>query len=290
MRYQFITDHRQSGLRIGRLCALVNVSSSGYYAWCHRTPSVRALANEKLIEKIKTAHQQSRRNYGSPRIAIELRAQGESCGRHRVARLMRNEGIRAKTNRQFKGITTTRRDQSHPVTENLLQQNFVAERPNVVWTSDITYLWTAEGWLYLAVILDVCSRQIVGYALSHRLTTDIVLTALRRALAWRTPEPGMMLHSDRGSQYTSADFQQLLAVSGIRSSMSASGNCYDNAITESFFHTLKTEHVYFEHFENQRSAEQSLFDYIEIFYNRQRRHSAIKYLSPVQFEQQLIMS
>ena len=289
MRYRFIDDHRTTGIRVRKLCEVLNVSPSGYYAWRNRPQSQREQKNQQLLTDIRMIHQKSRETYGSPRITQELRSCGEHCGENRVARMMQNNGIRAKTKRQFR-IRTTQRRFSDPVAPNLVKQQFVAEHPNQLWSSDITYLWTREGWLYLAVVLDVYSRQIIGYALSSRLTTDLVTEAFTRAVRTRTIAPGLILHSDQGCQYTSTQFQQLLKSYGIRSSMSARGNCYDNAITETFFHTLKTEHIYFEQFTTRKEAELSIFDYIEIFYNRQRRHSSLGYKSPVEFEHQLIIS
>jgi len=284
MRYRFIEEHRGNGIRLGKLCRVLDVSPSGYYAWRERPVSQREVKNQQLLEQIKEIHQKSRRTYGSPRITEELRKQGERCGEHRVARIMQKQGIRAKTKRQFK-VVTTRRNFADPVAPNLVNQKFVAKVPNQLWSSDITYLWTREGWVYLAVVLDVYSRQIIGYALSHRLTTEIVTEALQRAAQWRTIRPGLILHSDQGSQYTSTEFQCLLKSYGIQSSMSRRGNCYDNAITETFFHTLKTEHIYFERFDTRKEAELSVFEYIEVFYNRQRKHSSLGYMSPVEFEQ-----
>ena len=289
MRYRFIEEHRSDRLRIESMCASVNISPSGYYDWRKRKVSKRAEANARLLEEIRTVYEQSRGTYGSPRVREELHARGYRCGEHRVAQLMRTHGIRAKMKRHFR-VRTTQRRETDPVAANLVQQKFVAERPNQLWSSDITYLWTREGWLYLAVVLDVYSRQIVGYALKNRLTTDLVTDAFKRAVHWRQVEPGMILHSDRGCQYTSQEFQRLLGAHGVRPSMSGSGNCYDNAITETFFHTLKTEHIYFERYETREEAEQSIFEYIEVFYNRQRRHSALGYRSPEEFEHQSIMS
>lgn len=289
MRYRFIEEHRGCGLRIESICASVNISASSYYDWRKRGISKRAEANAELLAEIRSIYEHSRGTYGSPRINKELHSRGYRCGEHRVARLMRKHGIQAKTKRQFR-IRTTQRRETDPVAANLVQQKFVADRPNQLWSSDITYLWTREGWLYLAVVLDVFSRQIVGYALKNRLTTDLVTDAFKRAVGWRAIEQGMILHSDRGCQYTSQEFQRLLDAHGVRSSMSGSGNCYDNAITETFFHTLKTEHIYFERYETRRHAEQSIFEYIEVFYNRQRRHSALGYKSPVEFELHSTMS
>lgn len=288
MKYQFIEKNRSGG-DVRALCDVLNVSHSTYYAWRTRSSSKREEQNQQLLTDITLIHRKSRQTYGSPRITQELRSGGKSCGENRVARIMRNHGIRAKTKRQFR-ITTTKRNFRDPVAENLVKQQFVAERPNQLWSSDITYLWTREGWLYLAVVLDVYSRQIVGYALSTRLTTELVSAAFIRAVNTRAITPGLILHSDQGCQYTSTQFQQLLKSYGIRSSMSARGNCYDNAITETFFHTLKTEHIYLTTFETRTEAELSLFDYIEIFYNRQRIHSSLGYKSTIEFEKQLIIS
>ncbi len=289
MKYQFIEDHRSSGIRIRTMCKVLSVSHSGYYTWSQHPQSQRKTLNEQLFEKIQDIHRESKSTYGSPRITLELHSRGERCGKNRIARLMQKHGIRAKMSHKFR-ITTTQRNINDPVAPNLVQQLFVADRPNQLWSSDITYIWTREGWLYLAVILDVYSRAIIGYAVSHRLTTNLVLDAFTRALNCRTISPGLILHSDRGCQYTSKEFQHVLASYQIRSSMSAKGNCYDNAITETFFHTLKTEHIYFQRFESRREAELSIFDYIEIFYNRKRRHSSIGYRSPFEFEQQQIIA
>ncbi|MBI3005084.1 MAG: IS3 family transposase [Ignavibacteriales bacterium] len=222
--------------------------------------------------------------FGSPRIWEALCQRGVRCGRHRIARLMRLNGIRAKTKRHFK--VTTRSGHTTVTVPDLVQRDFSAQRPNQVWTSDITYIWTHEGWAYLAVVLDLYSRMIVGWELSARLTASLVSSAVDRALAWRTPAKGLILHSDRGSQYASTQLLELSKEHGIRLSMSRTGNCYDNAVTESFFHTFKTEHLYFTRFENRQQARTSIFDYIELFYNRQRIHSTINNFSPMQYEQQ----
>jgi putative transposase len=265
------------------LCRVLGVSRSGYYAWHHRRPSSRQEANERLAQQIAEIHQQSRQTYGSPRIVKALRQQGICCNRKRIVRLMQLRHIRAKTKRRFK--VTTHTDHRLPVANDLVQQNFAVSAPNRVWTSDITYLWTREGWVYLAVILDLYARRIVGWELSNRLTADLVTTALQRAVDWRKPEPGLILHSDRGSQYAGQELQILVERYTIRQSMSTKGNCYDNAVTESFFHTLKTEHTFFERYQSRQEARQSIFEYIEVFYNRQRLHSTIGYRSPSQFEE-----
>lgn len=289
MKYQFIEDHRNSGMRIRTMCKVLSVSPSGYYTWSQHPKSQREASNNQLLEKIRDIHRESKSTYGSPRITLELHSRGEQYGKNRIARLMQKHRIRAKMSRKFR-VITTKRNINDPVAPNLVQQHFVADCPNQLWSSDITYIWTREGWLYLAVILDVYSRAIIGYAVSHRLTTNLVLDAFTRALSRRTISPGLILHSDRGCQYTSKEFQQVLASYHIRSSMSAKGNCYDNAITETFFHTLKTEHIYFERFQSRREAELSIFEYIEIFYNRKRIHSSLGYRSPFDFEQQQIIA
>lgn len=284
MKYRFINDY-QDQMSVWQLCQLLGVSRSAYYHWQHRGPSVREQRNQELLPLVQQIHQQSRRNYGSPRIWEALSQRGVRCGRHRIARLMRTHGIRAKTKRRFKVTTRSRCNQN--IMPDLVQRRFSAVRPNQVWTSDITYVWTREGWAYLAVVLDLCSRMIVGWELSARLTASLVTSALERALASRNPSEGLILHSDRGSQYASNELMALSKEHDIRLSMSRTGNCYDNAVTESFFHTFKTEHVYFTRFENRQEARTSIFDYIEVFYNRQRLHSTINNLSPMQYELQL---
>jgi transposase InsO family protein len=283
MKYQFIHDHRAT-LPAGQLCRLLHVSRSAYYHWQQATPSVREQRDQELLSLIRDLHRQSRQTYGSPRIWDALRDQGFRCGRKRIARLMRFSGIRAKTKRRFKVTTRSRKAQA--VAPDLVRRDFSARCPNQVWTTDITYIWTREGWAYLAVVLDLYSRMIVGWELSARLTASLATGALHRALAWREPPEGVILHSDRGSQYASTELLELAKEHRIRLSMSRTGNCYDNAVTESFFHTIKTEHLYFARFATRQEARTSIFDYIELFYNRQRKHSTINNLSPMQFEQQ----
>lgn len=273
------------------MCQVLGVSRSGYYDWSRHSRdslSHRVKANQQLLEAIRTVYERSRGTYGSPRITVELRTQGIHCGRHRVARLMRNSRIVAKTKRRFK-ITTNCRHR-HPVGADIVNRCFVAQSPNRLWVSDITYLWTRQGWIYLAVILDVFSRFIVGWAISTRLRKELVMSAFHQAVDRREVLPGLIFHSDRGSQYASTEFQQLLQQYSLRASMSATGSCYDNAITESFFHTLKTELIYFNRYQTREEASLSIFDYIEIFYNRQRRHSALGHLSPFEFERQHALS
>ena len=245
-------------------------------------PSLREQNNRELLLLVQQIHHQSRRLYGSPRIWDALRERGIHCGRHRVARLMRLHGIRAKTVRRYKVTTRSRSGQA--IASDLVHRNFRADTPNRVWTTDITYIWTREGWTYLAVVLDLFSRMIVGWELSSRLTASLVTSAMNRAISWREPDEGLILHSDRGSQYASDEVVELAKEHHFQRSMGRTGSCYDNAVTESFFHTLKTEHVNFYRYETRLEARTSIFDYIEVFYNRQRKHSTINNMSPVQYE------
>ena len=283
MKYQFMQKNNKE-FTIERMSKVFNVSRSGYYNFLKATPSDREKANERLLIKIKDIYQESRSIYGSPRIHAELIAQGGSCSRKRVSRLMKAAGIQAKMKKRFK--VTTKSDSKAKAAPNLLQQDFTATMPNQRWVADITYCATAEGWLYLSAIVDLFSRRIVGFAMSERMTTSLISAALNQALIHRRPTAGLVHHSDKGCQYTSVAFQELLKINGIICSMSGTGNCYDNAAMESFFHTLKTEHIYFEHYETREKAKQSIFEYIEVFYNRKRRHSTLGYLSPDIFEKQ----
>jgi transposase InsO family protein len=283
MKYEFIFRHR-STLRVKKMCQALRVSRSGYYDWSNRGQSQRDRSNQLLLEQIEEVYRGSRCTYGSPRITAELRADGDSFGKNRVARLMRLNGIAAKTRRRFKVTTNSKHD--HPVAANLVNRRFKAEKPNRLWSSDITYIWTKEGWLYLSVVLDVYSRRIVGWSMNRRLTKELVIDAVNQALKYRNPGQDMIFHSDRGSQYASDKFRKLLEKHDINASMSGKGNCYDNAITETFFHTMKTELVYFERYQTREEARLSIFEYIEVFYNRKRRHSAIGYQTPVDFEKQ----
>ena len=285
MKYRFIDRYRDL-YRVEKLCRALQVGRSGYYQWKQREKSRRARENEALVMEIKEIHKTHRQVYGSPRITAELRARGLGCGKNRVARLMRENGIRAKTKRRFKVTTDSRH--SHPIAKNILDQNFVAYSPNKVWTSDITYVWTREGWLYLAVVLDIFNRKIIGWSMKSRLTRDLVIDAFTMAVRGQRPGPGMIFHSDRGSQYASNDFTEELKKYNCIQSMSGTGNCYDNSITETFFHTLKTELIYFERYRTRAEARQSIFEYIEVFYNRIRRHSSLGYLSPVDFERYIM--
>ena len=270
------------------LCRALGVSTSGYYAWRSRGPSRRAESDQALQRRITTIHAASRGIYGSPKIHQQLRQEGWRCSRKRVIRLMRQAKLRAKRHRCCK--RTTRRNPAHPAAPNQLKQHFVATCPNQIWLADITFIPTDEGWLYLATVMDLFSRRIVGWAMAAHMTDELTQQALRMALTARTVSPQQLLHhSDRGSQYTSAAYQHLLADQQIQVSMSSVGNCYDNAPMESFFSLLKTELVYHEQYATRQVARTSIFDYIEVFYNRQRIHSALGYHSPDHFEHQFLV-
>lgn len=269
---------------VERMSKVFKVSRSGYYKFVKSRVSNYTKENERLLEDIKMIHEKSRQTYGSPRVHAQLKEQGENCSRKRVARIMQRAGLQAKMRKRFK--VTTKVNTKAKVASNLLKQNFTAERPNQRWVADITYIATAQGWLYVAAVLDLFSRHIVGLAMSERMTTELISSALRQAVIHRKPIVGLVHHSDKGSQYTSTDFNIQLKKYGMVSSMSGTGNCYDNAAMESFFHTLKTEHVYFEHYQTREQAKQSIFEYIEVFYNRKRRHSTLGYLAPATFEKQ----
>lgn len=265
------------------MCRNLCVSRSGYYNWRNRGISDRDRANNTLRLHVRAIFKQHKQRYGSPRIYRELKALGIDCSLNRVARIMRSEALGALKKRRFKPTTDSKHNL--PVAPNLVKQEFEADKPNQLWTSDITFIWTKEGWLYLAVILDVFSRQIVGWSLRKRMPKELVLDALEQAVETRRPQAGLIFHSDRGSQYASKKVRKYLIANHIKQSMSRKGDCYDNAITESFFKTLKTELVYNRAvFQTRREAQREIFNYIEGFYNRIRRHSSIDYLAPVEFE------
>jgi putative transposase len=282
MRFQFIEDHRDE-FPVTRMCQGLAVSPSGYYAWRKRPPSAREMANQDLFDKIKVVYNENHGVYGSPRIYHELDKQGVACSENRVARLMRLRGLQAKQTKRFK--TTTKRNKTHPVAPNLLKRDFAADRPDQKWLADITYIATLEGWLYLAAILDLYTRRIVGWAMSDRMTSDLTIAALEMALLQRQPEAGLVHHSDQGSQYTNQAYQVLLKDHGIRASMNGAGSWYDNAPMESFFGTLKSELVHHCVYYTRGEAKADVFLYIESFYNRRRLHSALNYLSPEAYEQ-----
>jgi putative transposase len=263
------------------MCTLLNVSRSGYYAWRTRPVSQREMANEQLLAKIQAAYAASKGRYGSPRIYEEVK-ETSPCSLNRVARLMRQHGIRAKQAKRYR--VTTKRNEKHGAAPNHLGQDFTASRPAEKWCGDITYIWTTVGWLYLAVVIDLYSRRIVGWAMNARMTTQLVQDAFQ--MAWRQcqPQAGLLFHSDRGSQYTSHEFQQMLQGCEAQASMSGTGNCYDNAVVESFFGTLKMELSHQAAYLTREEAMSDIFNYIEGFYNRRRRHSTLGYLSPIAFE------
>lgn len=267
---------------IEEMAHVLAVSHSGYYRYCYEVVSQRAEANAVLLEAIRHIFIAHRQTYGSPRIHAELKAQGFVCSRARISRLMRQAGLKAKMRRFYK--TTTRVNYRQVAAPNLLQQNFASVAPNEKWVADISYVRTLEGWLYVAVVLDLFSRKVVGLSMNESLQTTLVLQALEQALQRRKPTGSLQHHSDRGCQYTSQAFQELLKVNHIVCSMSGRGNCFDNAVAESFFHTLKTECIYFERYKNRAHATQSIFEYVEVFYNNQRRHSTLGYVSPAEFE------
>lgn len=275
---------------MARLCQVLEVSVSGYYAWRGRPISRQAQANLELIQQIRQVHQASRGTYGSPRIHAELKARGYRCTEKRVARLMQQHGLRGKW-RQRKKVVTTNAQHTLPVAENVLNQEFMATAPNQKWLADITYLPTAEGWLYLAGVLDLFSRKFVGWAMDTTMTTALVAQALQMALQTRQPSAGLLHHSDRGAQYASHDYRALLQPHGIEVSMSRTGNCYDNAVMESAWGTLKTElqdEAGQLGWPTRQQARSAVFLYLEGFYNRQRRHSALGYLSPDAFERRYV--
>ena len=280
--YQFIATHA-SLYPIAVLCRVLGVSRSGYYAWRTRPTSRRRRADGQLEAQIRQVHAASRRTYGSPRVHAELRDQGVRCSQKRIARLMRRAGIRACRPRRRRSTT----DSCHtlPVAANRLNREFAAPAANTKWAADITYIETGAGWLYLAVVLDLFSRRVVGWAMQPTRERGLVLDALAMALGQRHPTTQLVQHSDRGSPYASGDYQARLAAAGIRCSMSRRGDCFDNAPVESFFSTLKTELVYQQRFATRQEARQAIFEYVEVFYNRKRRHSALGYLSPVKFEE-----
>jgi len=267
---------------VSRMCATLGVSVSGYYAYCSRPMSSKKREDFTLGVHIRAAFTRSHDSYGSPRMVKELKAQGLKIGRRRTARLMRENHLNARPRQRF--TRTTNSSHSLGVAKNLLAQDFTATAPNQKWGVDITYIWTRQGWLYLAVIIDLYSRRVVGWQTSNRMLTDLPGKALERALAIRQPEPGLIHHSDRGSQYCSAEYQSLLKPRGVIASMSGKGNCYDNAMVETFFKTLKSELVWKTVFMTRDQANVAIARYIDQFYNPVRRHSALKYLSPAQFE------
>ncbi len=281
MRFTLI-DGAKAQFPVYRLCRMLGVSQSGYFAWRGRLACRRQRDDMVLLAHVRSAFALSNGTYGSPRMTRELRDIGLTVGRRRIARLMRDNGLRARQRRRFK--RTTDSHHAWPVAPNLLDQDFTATEPDKKWGADISYVWTREGWLYLAVVIDLFARRVVGWATGDRLHRDLALAALRKALAMRRPAAGLIHHSDRGSQYCSIDYQAELRRHGILISMSGKGNCYDNAMVETFFKTLKSELVWRTVFYTRQEADQAIGRYIDGFYNPVRRHSALDFTSPAQFE------
>lgn len=268
------------------MCRVLEVSPSGYYEWLRRVPSLRSDLNAVLVKAIREEHDASGKRYGSPMIYHRLRSRGVACSENRVARLMRAHGIRAKQAKKY--VATTDSDHRLPPAPNVLGRQFSTSHPDRAWSADITYIWTREGWLYLAVILDLYSRRVVGWATSHTRDCSLVTQALRQALQSRRPAKELLHHSDRGCQYASHEYQLVLEQAGLVVSMSRKGNCWDNAPVESFFATLKRELVEDRRFESRADARRAIFEYIEVWYNRKRLHSSLGYVSPVHFEEQMV--
>ena len=286
MRFAFIQTHAPIW-RVRTMCRVLAVSRAGYYAWRARPLSERAATDRRLTVQLRALHREVKARYGSPRMTVELQRRGERCGENRVARLMRQAGLRAKSPRRFR--VTTQSQHRALVAPNLLSRRFtIAMQPRVdhAWAADITYIPTREGWLYLAVLLDLASRRVVGWALRTRLNQELTLSALRMALSHRRPAAGLH-HSDRGLQYACAAYQQLLQHAGLIPSMSRVGDCWDNAVVESFFGTLTKELLVDGEFPTRNAASRAIFEFIEIWYNRQRRHSSLGYCTPVQYENQI---
>jgi putative transposase len=283
MTFRFIDDHKdQWPVRL--LCQALEVSPAGYYAWRRRPPSAREQRRETLVVEIRAIHAEVKARYGSPRIHAELCARGQDCCVNTVAKLMRDNDVAAKTKRKFR-CTTTDSDHNLPVADNLLDRRFNPSEANEVWLADITYIPTREGWLYLAAALDLYSRRVVGWAMAEHMESRLVVDALEMAVQRRLPDEGLLAHSDRGSQYASEHYQRLLAKHGIACSMSRRADCWDNAPMESFFASLKKELVHDADFATRAEARAALFEYIEVFYNGQRRHSSLGYVSPAEYEQ-----
>jgi putative transposase len=279
-----VEEHQQQW-PVSVMCEVLEVTRNGYYRWLRRQESVRKQREAELVKQMRVIHGERHRScFGSPRMHQELVSRGHHVSVNTVARMMRVHGLRASTARKFRHTTDSRHP--YPVAKNVLNQDFERTAADEAWAADITYVWTREGWLYLACVLDLYSRRVVGWSMSSRMTREVVIQALQMALAHRQPERGLLHHSDRGSQYASHEFQALLAARGIVCSMSRRGNCYDNAVMESFFATLKKELIYQVEYATRAAARQSIFEYVEVFYNRQRRHSSLGGVSPEAYEQQ----
>jgi putative transposase len=268
--------------RVRLMCAVLGVSASGFYGWSSRPVSRREQENRRLLNRIRSIHAEAAENYGTVKTWKELRNEGKSCGRHRVARLRRINGIVAKRMRRFRAAYAARN--SEPAAPNLLAQNFTADAPNRIWVSDITFISTRKGWLYLAVVVDLYSRRIIGWSMGNRINQQLVIDALTMAIRQRNPESGLIHHSDQGIQYTGTMYQTILKAHDMIASMSRKGNCYDNAVAESFFSNLKNELVFHDDYYDRDEARAAIFNYIEVFYNRKRLHETLDYISPAQYE------
>jgi putative transposase len=283
MRYRHI-KRLSSEFPVKKMCRLFLVERSAYYGWLHRGESNRSIEDRTILAEIIDIRKDERkRSYGAPRMQVELRSRDRRCGKNRTARIMKKANIVAKTKKKWKATTNSRHH--YPVAANLLEQKFLTDRPDRIWTSDITYIWTEEGWLYLCIILDLFSRKVVGWCMSEWLKKEIVLSAINHAVLRRRPVADVIFHSDQGVQYACNETVELLKTLKFIQSMSRKGNCYDNAVTESFFHTLKTEHVFWRKYKTRTEARQDIFNYIEAFYNRERRHSTLDYISPADYEE-----
>ena len=281
MRFAFVEEHRND-IPVNRLCEIMDVSPRGYRAWRSRPASRQQRTDMVLLAHIREQFRLSLGSYGRPRMTEELKELGFDVGHRRIGRLMRQNRITVKRNKKFKATTDS--NHSFNITPNLLNRDFYADRPNQKWAGDISYVWTQEGWLYLAVILDLHSRRVIGWAVSSRMKRDLAIRALNMAIAMRRPHKGCIHHTDRGSQYCSHDYQKILRQDGFKASMSGTGNCYDNAAVETFFKTIKAELLWQRSWRTRRDAEMAIFEYINGFYNPRRRHSALGWKSPLAFE------
>jgi len=285
VRFEWIHSRRDD-YPLSVMCDALGVTRAGYYAWAKRRespPGPREARRQELASGIRSAHERSRCTYGSPRVYHQLKAEGVSVCENTVAKVMREQGIRSKVKRRFR-VRTTDSAHAHPVAPNVLGRDFSAEAPDRKWAADVTYVATGQGWLYLAVVLDLCSRKVVGWAMADHLRAELCTDALEMALGRRGTPCGLIHHSDRGVQYACGQYRDLLRSQGITCSMSRTGDCYDNAAVESFFKTLKAELVYHEHYATREQARRSVFEYVEVFYNRQRLHSSLGYMTPERFE------
>jgi transposase InsO family protein len=283
VKYAWIQEQQKCNeFNVDGMCEALDVSRSGYYAHKNAPPTLRENEDERLTKLIIKSFYESDRNYGTERIQRDLRDWGENVSRRRIGQLMRKVGLVCKTVKKFKATTNSKHNES--ISPNLLNRNFKVDEPNQVWVGDITYIWTDMGWLYLATVIDLFSRKVVGWSMSNRMKTSLVNDAMLMAIWQRKPPKGLIWHTDRGSQYASKEHRALLKQHHIQQSMSRKGDCWDNAVAESFFHTLKTELVFHERYKTREQAHASIFEYIEVFYNRKRRHSANNLMSPANFE------